>query len=439
MAEYRTVRMAFWHDPYIEELPAQAKLLYLYMFTCTYTSNLGVLEATRRKIAYETGISLPEVDKYINMFASHGKLVADEKMNLIFLCNFIKHQTSTSPKLLEGLQRIAPLVSSPIIAQAICIRYPQVYGLNKHDFDTFDTLHIPYANGMHSLCIASQEIGNWKLEEGSWKLEEGNDAAPNGAPTDVGATSVGATSVGATSVGATSVAVGDLIDVINLSAGNANVGHVANGGNGANDSNEAALEKKAKTFRPASSTLGKLGKFGKLEKLAKAEKKAYGDNAFVLLTADEHIKLCEKFTPDLTTKAINFLDLHIGSKGKDPYKSHYLALQKWVFDAVREREARYGQPPINQIDWGTNLEPNAETNSGLNSGPSSQANSGLTGNGQNLEVQNNIPVAAVAPYSSRFSGGYSFGTYQSPAQKRLDANLAAAEEARKILFGNKDG
>ena len=57
MAEYRTIRMGFWTDPYIEELDAKAKLLYIYLFTGPYTNNLGIVEATRRKIAYETAMT----------------------------------------------------------------------------------------------------------------------------------------------------------------------------------------------------------------------------------------------------------------------------------------------------------------------------------------------------------------------------------------------
>lgn len=72
----------------------------------------------------------------------------------------------------------------------------------------------------------------------------------------------------------------------------------------------------------------------------KPEKKKYGANGNVMLTDEEHSRLCENYTPELTEKAIALLDLHIGAKGKDEYKNHSLAMQKWVFDAVREREAR---------------------------------------------------------------------------------------------------
>ena len=76
------------------------------------------------------------------------------------------------------------------------------------------------------------------------------------------------------------------------------------------------------------------------EKQPEPGKNRFGEYGNVLLLQGEYARLCEKFTPELTDKAIAFLDLHIGAKGKDEYKSHNLALQKWVFDAVREREAK---------------------------------------------------------------------------------------------------
>ena len=45
MAEYRTIRINFWNDPFIEELDPKAKLLYIYLFTCPHANNLGIIEA----------------------------------------------------------------------------------------------------------------------------------------------------------------------------------------------------------------------------------------------------------------------------------------------------------------------------------------------------------------------------------------------------------
>jgi len=79
-------------------------------------------------------------------------------------------------------------------------------------------------------------------------------------------------------------------------------------------------------------------------------KQKHGEHGNVMLTQVEHDRLCAKFGAEKTQKAIAFLDLHIGAKGKDEYKDHNLALQKWVFDAVEEREARKARasPPQRQ-------------------------------------------------------------------------------------------
>jgi hypothetical protein len=244
--------MSFWHDPYIEELDTKAKLLYLYLFTCPYANNLGIVEATRRKIAYETALTTAEVDKYLDAFQKAGKVVYDPDHNLIFLANFIRHQTTTSPKMIEGLAKLTVSIPSPIIAKAVCIRYPMVYGFEEYPIDT---VSIPYANGMYTVAIPSAEFGSWKREVGKGKVEEG----------------------------------------------------------------------RGKRARPPDTPTVKL---------------PHGENGNVKLTAEELEKLRTRYGPEATDKAITFLDLHIGAKGRDEYRSHYHALQKWVFDAVKEREGK---------------------------------------------------------------------------------------------------
>lgn len=78
----------------------------------------------------------------------------------------------------------------------------------------------------------------------------------------------------------------------------------------------------------------------------KPQKLTFGEYANVKLTAEEHGKLIAAYGEDKTADAIAFLDIHLGARaGKDPYKSHYLALRKWVFDAVEERKAKKQAAP----------------------------------------------------------------------------------------------
>lgn len=142
MAEYRTVRMNFWNDPYIESLTPNQKLLYLYLFTCPHTNNLGLIEISEKKIVFESGISIRDVAEALARFESDGKLIRDGLK--IWLTNFIKHQTTTSEKLIAGLQKLIPNIESPKICHAVCIRYPHVFeGLGYR----MDTLSIPPAEG----------------------------------------------------------------------------------------------------------------------------------------------------------------------------------------------------------------------------------------------------------------------------------------------------
>lgn len=66
-------------------------------------------------------------------------------------------------------------------------------------------------------------------------------------------------------------------------------------------------------------------------------KKKYGEYKHVLLTDDEFQKLHNDF-PN-ADDAITYLDEYIEMKGTK-YKSHYLALRKWVFDALDEKKTK---------------------------------------------------------------------------------------------------
>ena len=93
-------------------------------------------------------------------------------------------------------------------------------------------------------------------------------------------------------------------------------------------------------------------------KKEKPVKHKRGEYQNVLLTDDEEDKLIEQYGLEFTLKAITFLDEYIEMKGYKA-KSHYLAIKKWVIDAVKEREekaikkgdvppTRYGNFDVNE-------------------------------------------------------------------------------------------
>lgn len=172
MAEYRTVKMSFWTDPYVENLTAEGKLLYLYLFTCPYTNNLGVMETTARRIAYETGLDAGKVKELLGSMERCGKIAIDG--NCILLKHFIRHQCSTSPKIIASLQALFGSVTSSVVRDALCRHYPKI-------FNADDMVSIPYEYHSDSHDIPSGELefkGEGEVKRESEDLEMSNDISP---------------------------------------------------------------------------------------------------------------------------------------------------------------------------------------------------------------------------------------------------------------------
>ena len=97
---------------------------------------------------------------------------------------------------------------------------------------------------------------------------------------------------------------------------------------------EINKEKKTDSANPTPSRSTK--KTGK-----KAVKQKCGEYGNVLLTDEETEKLITEYGKDTTAQAITFLDEYIEMKGYK-VKSHYLAIRKWVIDAVKEKAQKSG-------------------------------------------------------------------------------------------------
>ena len=71
----------------------------------------------------------------------------------------------------------------------------------------------------------------------------------------------------------------------------------------------------------------------------KPVKHKYGEYQHVLLSDEEVEKLGVQFGKELTDEAVVFLDEYIEMKGYKA-KNHYLAIRKWVIDAVKEKRQK---------------------------------------------------------------------------------------------------
>lgn len=78
------------------------------------------------------------------------------------------------------------------------------------------------------------------------------------------------------------------------------------------------------------------------------KKHRYGEYKHVSLTDEEFKKLVQERGQAKTEAAITFLDEYLEMNGKS-YKSCYLALRKWVFDAVEENKTSAGKKAVNKV------------------------------------------------------------------------------------------
>ena len=135
------MRIGYWGDPYIENLSSQGKLVYLYLIT-SCLNNLGILELSKRKIAFDTSVTAEEVENILAQLERDKKIARDG--DNILLMNFVKHQTSTSPMIIKGLKKIIGGVTSPKLLKALAEKYPFLFDRDEN---------IPYAYPMDMVCI----------------------------------------------------------------------------------------------------------------------------------------------------------------------------------------------------------------------------------------------------------------------------------------------
>ncbi|WP_294348442.1 hypothetical protein [Prosthecochloris sp.] len=160
MADYRTISAGFWNDPYTESLTPQEKLFYLYLFSCPHTNNAGILHISPRKMAFETGID--SVQPLIDKLCDKKKLVEHE--GYYWVVNFIKHQSSTSPKIIQSIAKA--LKSVPVALADMVLR-------------RYDTLSIPYEYPISTQCIPYAER---ELERERELEEEEEYSSPSETP-----------------------------------------------------------------------------------------------------------------------------------------------------------------------------------------------------------------------------------------------------------------
>lgn len=119
MAIFRKLHTSFWSDSFISELDNDHKLFYIYLMTNERTRQCGVYEITKKQISFDLGYSIDKVCKLLAYFISKNKIKYNEKTNEIGIGNWLKYNSSTSPKVQSCINKEFALVKDSLLIEYV--------------------------------------------------------------------------------------------------------------------------------------------------------------------------------------------------------------------------------------------------------------------------------------------------------------------------------
>jgi hypothetical protein len=119
MAIFRKIHTSFWSDSFVSELEKEKKLFYLYLLTNERTRQCGVYEITKKQIAYDLGYTIDTVSKQLEYFIKKGKVKYNEGTNELAIGNWLKYNSSTSPKVQLCINKEFKLVKDTVLIEYV--------------------------------------------------------------------------------------------------------------------------------------------------------------------------------------------------------------------------------------------------------------------------------------------------------------------------------
>ncbi len=89
---YRTIETSTWTDPVIRKLPANGKLLFLYLITNDHTHVGGIYYLPTQLMSIETGISIKAIDTLLDTLAGVGLIAWDRVSDVVWVKQMFDYQ-----------------------------------------------------------------------------------------------------------------------------------------------------------------------------------------------------------------------------------------------------------------------------------------------------------------------------------------------------------
>jgi hypothetical protein len=96
---YTGIYDSFWTDRKVEDLPDEAKLLFLYLITCPHRNIIGFYRLPKKYIAADLGWSVERVSKVLETLCEAGLIGYDEAVSIVLVRKFLRHNTIENPNM----------------------------------------------------------------------------------------------------------------------------------------------------------------------------------------------------------------------------------------------------------------------------------------------------------------------------------------------------
>lgn len=140
MADYRQIHTLMWKDPWFLDLEADAKLLFIYLFSNEQACLAGIYNLSVKVIAFETDLDRERIETLLDRFQEDGKV--QREGSLTWVPNLMKYNCKnvTSPKIQANLRSTLQMIPDCELKRSWIAYYNGIVGEQYR----MDTLSIPY-------------------------------------------------------------------------------------------------------------------------------------------------------------------------------------------------------------------------------------------------------------------------------------------------------
>ncbi|MDM5153669.1 DnaD domain protein [Bacillus sp. DX1.1] len=112
MAVYRNVQVNFWQDDFVLDLTPEERYFYIYLLTCSKTTQCGIYPLPKRLAEMETGYNRETVEKLLQRFIEYGKILYDAETKELYIQNWLRYNPVTNTNVEKCVLRELKAVKS---------------------------------------------------------------------------------------------------------------------------------------------------------------------------------------------------------------------------------------------------------------------------------------------------------------------------------------